>query len=78
MITITGLTHKQKAIMDILWACSSMAQAELFIKSMPTRKDRCDAHSLMNIAVLETLEQEGTLDAYEEHARAAIACARLR
>ena len=78
MITITGLTHKQKAIMDILWACTSMAQAELFIKSMPTRKDRCDAHTLMNIAVLETLEQEGSLDAYEEAAVAAIDCARLR
>jgi hypothetical protein len=55
-----------------------MAQAELFIKSMPTHKDRCDAHSLMNIAVLETLEQEGALDAYEERAVAAIDCARMR
>jgi len=78
MITITGLTHKQKAIMDILWACSSIEQAELFIRSMPTRRDRCDAHTLMNIAVLETLEQEGALDAYEERAVAAIDCARLR
>lgn len=78
MITITGLTHKQKAIMDILWACTSIEQAELFIKSMPTRKDRCDAHSLMNIAVLETLEQEGSLDAYEQAAVAAIDCARMR
>jgi hypothetical protein len=78
MITITGLTHKQKAIMDILWACTSIEQAQLFIKSMPTHKDRADAHSLMQIAVLETLEQEGTLDAHEEAAVAAIDCARMR
>jgi hypothetical protein len=78
MITITGLTQKQKAIMDILWACTSIEQAELFIRSMPTHKDRADAHTLMNIAVLETLEQEGALDAYEQAARRAIDCARLR
>ena len=78
MITITGLTHKQKAIMDILWACTSIEQAELFIRSMPTHKDRADAHSLMSIAVLETLEQEGALDAHEEAAVAAIDCARMR
>ena len=78
MITITGLTQKQKAIMDILWACTSIEQAELFIRSMPTHKDRADAHTLMNIAVLETLEQEGALDAYEQAARTAIDCARMR
>ena len=76
MITITGLTDKQKAIMDILWACSSMAQAELFIKSMPTAKDRADAHTLMTIAVLETLELEGRLEDYAADADSCIARAR--
>lgn len=76
MITITGLTHKQKAIMDILWACTSIEQAQLFIRSMPTPKDRADANSLMQIAVLETLEQEGRLEDYAARADMCIARAR--
>ena len=73
MITITGLTDKQKAIMDILWACSSIEQAELFIKSMPTAQDRADAHTLMTIAVWESIEQQEGLDAYKTAAAACIA-----
>ena len=76
MITITGLTDKQKAIMDILWACTSIEQAELFIRSMPTHKDRCDAHSLMQIAVLETLEHEGRMQDYAADTQASSASAR--
>jgi len=76
MITITGLTDKQKAIMDILWACNSIEQAELFIRSMPTAKDRADAHTLMTIAVLETLEQEGRMLDYAADADMCIAHAR--
>jgi hypothetical protein len=73
MITIEGLNKKQKAIMEILWNCDSMDQAELFIKSMPTFRDRCDAHSLMMLALYETLEQKGGLDEWAEFAREWIA-----
>ena len=69
MITITGLTHKQKAIMDILWACATAEQAQLFIRSMPTAKDRADANSLMQIAVLETYELEGAMELYASDAK---------
>ena len=69
MITITGLTHKQKAIMDILWACTSIEQAQLFIRSMPTDKDRADANSLMQMAVMETYELEGAMDLYASDAK---------
>jgi len=69
MITITGLTHKQKAIMDILWACNSVEQAQLFIRSMPTDKDKADANSLMQIAVMETYELEGAMELYASDAK---------
>jgi hypothetical protein len=68
MITIEGLTKKQRAIMEILWHCDSLAQAELFIKSMPTHKDRCDAHSLMMLALYESLEEKGGLDEWADMA----------
>jgi len=73
MITIEGLTKKQKAIMEILWNCNSLDQAELFIKSMPTHRDRCDAHSLMMLALYETLEEKDGLDEWEEMAKEWIA-----
>lgn len=73
MITIQGLTKKQKAIMEILWNCDSMDQAQTFIKSMPTFRDRCDAQSLMMLALYESLEEQGGLDEWAEFAREWIA-----
>ena len=72
-ITIEGLTKKQKAIMEILWNCDSMEQAQLFIRSMPTHRDRCDAHSLMMLALWETLENKGGLDEWKDVAQEWIA-----
>jgi len=50
-----------------------MEQAQLFIRSMPTHRDRCDAHSLMMLALWETLENKGGLDEYAEVAKEWIA-----
>ena len=74
MITIQGLTHKQKVFMDVMWAMDSMPAVNAFIKSLPTR-DGQDCASLVAIAVQESLEQEG-LEPYAEAAVTAIARAR--
>jgi hypothetical protein len=58
MITITGLTGRQKGIMDLLWNCRDLAQIQLFIKSLPTKADQYDALSLVTIATQESIEQE--------------------
>lgn len=75
MITIQGLTHKQKVFMDVMWSMDSMPAVNAFIKSLPTR-DQQDCLSLVAIAVQETLE-EG-LELYAEAAVSAIARARSR
>jgi hypothetical protein len=72
MITITGLTHKQKVFMDVMWAMDSMPAVEAFIKTLPTR-DRQDCQSLVAIAVQETLEDEGRIADYEADALSVIA-----
>lgn len=77
MITIQGLTHKQKVLMDVMWSMDSMPLVEAFIKSLPTR-DGQDCASLVTIAVQETLEQEGRIADYEELALIAISRARSR
>ena len=72
MITITGLTNKQKVFMDVMWAMDSMPAVNAFIKSLPTR-DQQDCESLVAIAVQESLEEDNRLDDYEELARNLIA-----
>ena len=72
MITIQGLTHKQKVFMDVMWSMESMPAVNAFIKSLPTR-DQQDCRSLVAIAVQDTLEQDNTMELYEQHARDVIA-----
>jgi hypothetical protein len=68
MITIEGLTQRQKTIMDLLWGCDSLEQVQTLISALPSSRDQRDAGSLVLIATLESMEQEGQL---EEHLAAA-------
>lgn len=78
MITISGLTHKQKALMDVMWTMEEMEQVQKFIRTLPLR-DQQDCLSLLDIAVQETQEHEyNGLEAYESLAVSAIARARGR
>jgi hypothetical protein len=67
VITITGLTHKQKVFMDVMWSMESMPAVNAFIKSLPTR-DGQDCASLVTIAVQDTLEQDNMMELYEQDA----------
>ena len=75
MIGISGLTTRQKAIMDMLWSMQSMDQVTQLIKALPTR-DAQDAHSLIIIAQQESLEEDGSLEEYKDAATMCIARAR--
>ncbi len=76
MITITGLTNKQKALMDIMWTMQEMEQVQRFIRTLPAR-DQKDCLSLLDIAVQETQEHElNQLAEYEQAALSVIARAR--
>ena len=72
MISITGLSNKQKVLMDVMWAMEDMPAVEAFIKTLPTR-DQQDCQSLVTIAVQESLEEDNRLDDYEQDARNLIA-----
>jgi thioredoxin-like negative regulator of GroEL len=69
MITISGLTTRQKTLMELMWQCQTMEQLQTLIKALPTRADQRDAVSLVQIATLEGLEEEGVLDQFEQQAR---------
>lgn len=76
MISIEGLTPKQKTILDILWAMETKAQVESFVESLPAN-DANDATNLIEVLIHESLEAHGELDRYENYAKAAISRARL-
>ena len=75
-ITISGLTERQKNLMDLLWNCRDLEQVRTLIAALPTEQDRRDCRALVMIAQLETLEQELGLAQYAELAQTAITSAR--
>jgi hypothetical protein len=75
MITITGLTQKQKALMDVMWSMDDITKVTAFVRTLPKR-DAQDCMSLISIATQESIEQEDGLDAYEQAANTAISRAR--
>ena len=72
MITITGLTPKQKALMTVMWDIDSTDKVHEFIRTLPAADAR-DAHCLLQMAIWESIEQEDGLDAYSDQARSVIA-----
>lgn len=76
MITIDGLTQRQKQIMDLIWACDTEEEAANVILSLPTARDQWEGASLMRILIHEVLEQKGDLDVYLKDARDCINRAR--
>jgi hypothetical protein len=72
MITISGLTTKQKALLTVMWDIDSTDKVQEFIRTLPAADAR-DAHCLLQMAIWESLEQQGELDAYSDQARSVIA-----
>ena len=72
-ITIQGLTVKQKAMMDTLWAMENMDQVQSFVKSLAPA-DAMDCLSLIEILIQETYERE-VMEDYKDAATACIAAA---
>lgn len=75
MITISGLTPKQKALMDIMWTMDTMDKVRSFVSTLP-KQDALDCLSLIEIATQESLEQDGGLEHYEQAAASIIASVR--
>ena len=55
--TITGLTHRQVELLDIIWSIDTLPEAQLWMESLEFH-DLCDARSLLEILELESVEHE--------------------
>ncbi len=76
MITISGLTERQRNLMDLLWGCRDMEQVQTLIRALPTKQDQVDCAGLIRIATWESIEQELGLEDYKDAAEIAIFNAR--
>jgi hypothetical protein len=56
MITLQGLSPREKLLADLIWACDTQQQAVALINSLQG-SDRSTAHSIMQVMVLEILEE---------------------
>lgn len=56
MITLQGLSPREKLLADLIWACDTQQQALALINSLQG-SDRSTAHSIMQVMVLEILEE---------------------
>ena len=72
MIKLTGLTARQKQVIDLLWNCPSLDAAQALVRALPTHRDRCDAQSLLTIVAYDCQELEQGLEEYAAAASAAI------
>jgi hypothetical protein len=65
-ITLDGLNARQKVLADMIWACDSKAEIDLFIKSLPNKALKTEAQVIIDLLLMATIEQAydglGSLD----------------
>lgn len=65
IIQLEGLTEKQMALCDIMWAIETMEGVESFISTLPA-KDQRDCRSLIEMMQLAFADSVDTTDLAEE------------
>jgi hypothetical protein len=76
MITIDGLTSRQKSICELLWSCTTLDSVRTLVAALPLR-DRQDAQTIVTLMTQDSQEEDGCLDQYRAQAQRAIAQAKL-
>ena len=64
MITLEGLTPKQKMLAQLIWDCETQDQLDMLIRCLPTKEDRYMASTLSRVMIYEALEQG--IDRYKD------------
>lgn len=55
--TIEGLNARQRVLADIIWSCNTAEAVKGFIRSLPTRDQRDEAESIVELMKLAVAEQ---------------------
>ena len=67
-IKLSGLTARQKQVIDLLWNCPTIEAAQALVAALPTHRDRCDARAMLTMVAHDSIEQEEGLEAYAQAA----------
>ena len=67
-IKLSGLTARQKQVIDLLWNCPTIEAAQALVAALPTHRDRCDARAMLTMVAHDSIEQEEGLDQYAKAA----------
>jgi hypothetical protein len=65
MNTITGLTHKQKALCDIMWALEEYNAVEAFIATLP-KAERLECRTLIQMMIMAFADEITEVDEAKE------------
>jgi hypothetical protein len=76
MITIQGLSSRQKALCELMWSMETQHELTEFM-ALLNRRDNRDAQSLMAIMLQDSAEDEGLLAQYQDQAELVIDQARF-
>ena len=66
MITLQGLTLRQRQLCDLMWSCSDLHEVQGLIRALPTLEDQQQAETLMQVMIQESLEQQGAMNDYSQ------------
>lgn len=61
MITIEGLTNKQRLLADIIWSLDTQEQVCSFIATLPAR-DRREAQLVTQLMILAFIDEVDSID----------------
>jgi hypothetical protein len=56
-ITLEGLNARQKVLADMIWACDSKAEIDLFINCLPNKALKTEAQVIIDMLLMATIEQ---------------------
>lgn len=61
MITIEGLSNKQRLLADIIWSLDTQEQVRSFIATLPAR-DRREAQLVTQLMILAFIDEVDSID----------------
>ncbi len=56
-IQLQGLNKQQAVLADMIWACKTKKQIDALIASLPTKKMKADAETIVQMMIMATIEQ---------------------
>jgi len=61
MVTVEGLSKRQRVFADIIWNLNSQAQVDAFIQTLP-KAQRLEAEAVVEMLILAVIDEVDTID----------------